>query len=816
MSEKVNIENNLSNLRLMVVDDEEFHLKHLCHSIRQLCPDLISFSDSTASLAYATSTPIDILVTDINMPKLNGINLAKKIREINPLVQIIFISGLSDKHLFQEAIALKVTRFLSKPINREQLYSSLLESSESLQLQRSNEYSMRMFRLMVNGSQDSIVATDPDGRIIFTNQVFQQWMNRTETELHNTSITELIYMKNGNLIETLQNEKDAINDQLIELQCARFPNNMLESSVGYHHVDKRERFVFIIRDMTRQKEQQKQLQLAGKVFEHSLESIVITDANNDIVNVNTSFERVTGYKKEEVVGCNPKFLKSGRHDSQFYSDLWKSLNSKGVWQGEIFNRRKSGEIYVEWLSIFALYDDSGDIINYIAMFSDVTSKHLTNEHFRHLAYYDSLTNLPNRLLFEEQLKQALVRANRENLYVVLMFFDLDNFKNINDTLGHHLGDILLQHVALEVGQVIRDVDTFSRLGGDEFTILISDQASEETAVRTANHMVKKIFDAIQKPVKIESHELNVSASIGIAIYPKDAVNHVELIKHADSSMYQAKHNGKGKAQFFTPVIQNRLNEMSMIEQHLRRAIEKDEFKVLYQPKVDMLTGHIVGAEALIRWENDELGMVSPVKFIPIAEETNMITEVDQWVFERVCQDIKISSEWIQQMPVSVNLSAKRLTDPTLVQSVENIMMSYGVTSDVIGIELTESAMLYDVELARKQMEQLKEIGIQISVDDFGTGYSSLRYLKKFPLHTLKIDKEFVDDVETDPNDRSIVIAIIEMAKSLGLHVIAEGVETAQQRDFLVENGCTVCQGYLYFKPISIQELNEQYKGSKVI
>lgn len=540
------------------------------------------------------------------------------------------------------------------------------------------------------------------------------------------------------------------------------------------------------------------LEMAKILFNHSMEGVILTDHSTRIQRINQTFTEVTGYKQDDVIGKTPAVLQSGQHGKDFYKDMWESLKKKGKWQRQIFNCKKNGELYPEWLTIYAIKNENGTLINYLGMFTDLTNKALTKDTIHHLAYYDPLTNLPNRLLFSERLKQNILIAKRKKSSFALFFIDLDGFKKINDSLGHDAGDILLQEVALRLRRPLRESDTVSRLGGDEFTIILDgyDQSSGLITV------LDKILKKLSTKYLLGDREVYVSASIGISIYPYDGQDMVELIKNADTSMYVAKEKGKNRYEFYDSKMNLKMIERLNLESDLHTAYDENQFMVYYQPKINLQNNMVEGAEALIRWKHPSLGFIPPSQFIPLAEEIGMITPLGEWIFRQVCHDV---STWQKRctcnIKISVNLSSQQFRDPNLVSMIKAIVHEEGVYPRSLEFEITESMLMHDVQSNINVMNQLKEMGFSLSIDDFGTGYSSLKYLKQFPIDVLKIDKSFIDDIPDDPNDMMLTKSIIDLAHNLAMEVIAEGVEKDEQIEFLLQNGCKKAQGFYFSKAI---------------
>ena len=553
-----------------------------------------------------------------------------------------------------------------------------------------------------------------------------------------------------------------------------------------------------------------ELKIAATAFE-SQEGVMITDARNIILRVNKAFTTITGYQASEVIGKTPRILSSDRQDRHFYTALWESINTTGSWKGQIWNKHKDGAEYPEQLAISTVKNNAGNIINYVATFTDITQSLAASEEIKNLAFYDSLTGLPNRRLLIDRLKQALVAAKRTRMHGALLFLDLDHFKTLNDTLGHDMGDVLLKQVAERISFCIREVDTAARLGGDEFVVMLENlAASSNSAAAKAETIGEKIMAHLNQPYQLDGHSHHSTPSIGVSLFSDVDSSVDDLLKQADIAMYQAKTSGRNTLRFFNPIMQETINERVMLEKQLRIAIEEQQFQLFYQTQVNS-SGQAVGAEALIRWIHPEQGMISPIKFIPLSEETGLILPIGEWVLETACAQLKIwqQSEHTKHLTLSVNVSYQQFSQETFEQRVQAIIQHHNIDPAGLKLELSESLLADNIEHLISTMSNLGKLGIQFSLDDFGTGYSSLQYLKVLPLHQLKIDQSFVRDISTDDNDKAIVCTIIAMAKNLDLEVIAEGVETDEQKQFLLDNDCKIYQGYLFSKPVSIDNINLQ-------
>ncbi|MCK9394704.1 MAG: EAL domain-containing protein [Methylobacter sp.] len=583
-----------------------------------------------------------------------------------------------------------------------------------------------------------------------------------------------------------------------------FPADVLLSAM---ELDGKTVLQAVVRDISARKQAEADLRIAAIALE-SLEAIAITDANQVILKVNQAFTRITGYAAEEAIGQTPgRLLKSGRQSAQFYRAMWESLSSDKCWQGEILNRRKNGEVYPQWLSIIAAAVEGEQVTHYVATFSDISQKKQAEETIHNLAFYDPLTDLPNRRLMQDRLQQALASSARNHNHGAILFIDLDNFKELNDTKGHHIGDLLLIEIAARMKACVRADDTVSRLGGDEFLVILDElsAAAEEAAVH-AETVAEKIRAAIGQPFDLQGHGYHSSSSIGISLFLDHELTADELLKRADTAMYQAKRSGRNAIRFFDPATHAAMESRIALEAELRRALPENQFRLYYQMQADNI-GAIFGAEALLRWQHPERGMVSPAQFIPLAEETGLIVPIGLWVLETACRQLKA---WefdpdFSHLQLAVNVSACQFHQPDFVEQVFALLTTTAVSPDKLKLELTESLVLGDINETIFKMQALKAIGVSFSIDDFGTGYSSLAYLTQLPLDQLKIDQSFVRNVVIKPGDAVIVQTIIGMATNLGIDVIAEGVETEEQRDFLEGNGCFTYQGFLFGKPVPVED-----------
>ncbi|HEP8753190.1 TPA: EAL domain-containing protein [Pseudomonas aeruginosa] len=550
------------------------------------------------------------------------------------------------------------------------------------------------------------------------------------------------------------------------------------------------------RDITLQRLKEDHLRQAAAVFDSTREGVLVTDAQAVIVHVNPSFERITGYRSEDVLGKTPAILRSGRQDQAFYQRLWLALREQDVWSGEIWNRRKSGEIYPQWLHIRVVRNDQGQLTHYVGVFSDLSSIKRSENELDFLAHHDSLTGLPNRVLLRERIEQALENGKDRTVAGALLLIDLDHFKHINDSLGHTTGDMLLKEVSKRLQHQLDERCLLSRLGGDEFAILVENDDPEAVA-----RLSQRILDGFNAPFDIHCQPIYISASLGVSLYPEDASDVDHLMQHADAALFQAKDSGRNAYAFYTRVLTARARAHVQVESALRHALDHDELRVHYQPVHDLASGRIVGVESLVRWQHPERGLVPPGEFVPVAEECGLIAALDNWVLKRACRQMR---EWQQRGVelefVAVNVSSRLFNRGGLEERIANALEESGLEPRYLELEVTESAVMEDFEQSLNLLCRLRILGVNLAIDDFGTGYSSLMRLKRLPVHKLKIDQGFVAGLPGAVDDAAIARAIVALAQSMGLRVVAEGIEHQDQALFLREHGCDFGQGYWYGRP----------------
>ena len=623
--------------------------------------------------------------------------------------------------------------------------------------------------------------------------LFLVFLSLNALRMHRTLMSELkLRLENARLIARLEREKqqvDRVNDQL-ERRVAERTVALTQSNASLQQ------------EIAERKRTAEALSKAAAVFENTTEGVMITDTEQRIIAVNEAFTEITGFSQEDVIGSTARSLHSAKQDKTFYAAITASLSANGRWRGEAWQRRKSGEIFPVWLSISTVLDEHDQVTHYVSLFSDITSLKESQAQLEHLAHHDALTGLPNRLLFHTRLEHALDRARREASKVAILCFDLDHFKNINDSLGHPAGDRLLQAVTQRLLGSVRAEDTVARFGGDEFTILLE----ELREAGDAGLVAQKALKVLAKPFDLEGQEAYVTGSIGISLFPDDGQDVTTLLKNADSALYQAKEHGRNHYHFYTKDLTRAAFKRLELESSLRRAVERGEFTLYYQPQVDLSDSRVVGAEALVRWRHPKLGIVLPSEFIPMTESTGLIVNLGEWVLRTACaQAMTWQRQGFPAIRIAVNLSSVQVNRGGMQGMVERVLQDTGLDPRYIELEITEGLIMQQTQQTIRTLDELTSMGVMLAIDDFGTGYSSLSYLKRLPLNRLKIDKSFVREIPVDAEDRAITRAVIALGNSLNLVVVAEGVENEIQREFLRNNGCDEAQGYLYGAPLPAED-----------
>jgi diguanylate cyclase (GGDEF)-like protein/PAS domain S-box-containing protein len=650
---------------------------------------------------------------------------------------------------------------------------------------------------------DAVFVHDRSGRILEANEQAARSLGYTREELCTMNVAELdLECRPGRAKgpwSTLQPGQTATVSGLHRRKDgSTFP---VEARLALIHTPTGDYFIATVRDVSAQREAEQDMRLYATVFEASGEAILVTDAQNRILSVNRAFSQITGYEAAEVVGRDPKLLASGRHDAEFYRHLWKSLKTTGQWRGELWNRRKNGEVFPELAHISVVRDRQGVPTHYIALFSDIGERKAAESRISFLAQHDMLTRLPNRALMHDRLSQAMAAAQRSHGHVALLFADLDRFKNINDSLGHHVGDLLLQAVAERLVHCVRRGDTVSRVGGDEFILILPGIRDASAAAQVA----RKALQSLSRSYLIEGHEISITPSIGISVYPDDGNDIDTLVRSADAAMYEAKQHGRGQFQFFTADMNARAMERIRLEAGLRRVLDGERFTLHYQPQVDIVTGRLMGIEALLRWQDPELDAVPTPRLIAIAEECGLISALGERVLRRACSQARAWEREGLQVPIAVNVSPLHLRQPGFRDRLAEILAETGLSAARLELEVTESALLQDAEGTHALTDELATLGLELVIDDFGSGYASLSVLEGFRVHKLKIYQILLRSVPGNPQSEAMVTAILGLGASLGLRVLAEGVENEAQIAFLKSRGCHEAQGYFFARPQSAEE-----------
>ncbi len=676
---------------------------------------------------------------------------------------------------------------------------------------------LRRYQQIVSTSRDIVAFFDTDHRYLAVNAEYASYFNLSEQDIVGRHASDIIGRERYNEYLTYQDqvfmEKTPLNQRLWVDYPAR-GRRFMDISV-FPYVDDEGAVIGLVvrgQDLTERNEQEERLRLAAKVLESTSEGIVITDCQGQIMAVNPAFTRITGYREDEVAGKNPRILKSGRHDDSFYREMWLSLQESGQWRGEIWNRRKDGEVYPELLTITTMTSDA-ETTHYVAVFSDISAIKKTSEKLEHLAHHNALTGLPNRRLLQARLEHSLQNARREGTRGAVIYIDLDNFKKINDSLGHSAGDEVLKTVAERLMKNARQVDTVAHLSGDEFVIVLHKTKTIDDAITRA----EQIIAGLQQPFQVENYELFISGSLGIAEYDATTQDIETLLKNADAAMYKAKESGKNRYHVYSPELTEQAVERVLMESHLRRALDRNELVLFYQPQIDMTSGRIVAAEALLRWEHPDLGIVPPDKFIPLSEETGLIIPIGEWVLRTACRQMMAwRKRGLGLKRIAVNVSGKQIQLKDLHKMVEQVLIETGLPSGSLELEITEGFIMQHPEQSIAVLQSIRNLGVELSIDDFGTGHSSLNYLKRLPINRLKIDRTFVNDICDEMEGEAITRAVIAMGRSLNLQITAEGVETPEQHEFLDMHGCHEAQGFLFCRPLPAEKMQKLLESDTVL
>ncbi|MBC7951392.1 MAG: EAL domain-containing protein [Rhodospirillaceae bacterium] len=757
---------------------------------------------------------VDVVLLDLSLPDSFGLATLARLRAEYPMVPVVVLTGTNDEVLALEALRQGAQDYLVKgqgdgDLVRRAIRYALERSRVDVALRRSED----RFRAVFQNAGVGVVLSEPDGRFVEANPAFCAMVGYSEAELRGLRFHDITHPEDVGRNNALREEMRAGGRDSYHLTKRYLAKNgrivwgrLTVTAVREAECDGTDmRFtVTVVEDVTERKRLEDHMRLAATVFENSGDGLFVTDANSHIVHVNPAFTEITGFQPEEVMGKTPKVLSSGRHEPDFYERMWDDLRAIGKWQGEIWDRRKSGEMFAGWQNIAVVRNSLGEITNYVAVISDITSRKQMEERLSYQANHDPLTRLPNRTLFQERLSRAVARAHRNQSLVALLFIDLDRFKQVNDTLGHLAGDLLLQQVSERLTGATRQGDTVARLSGDEFTVILEDVQDPRDAAMVAH----KILHMLADPFDLGGPIANISSSIGVALYPADAGDPQSLIKLADAAMYRAKHLGRNCAQFHSEAVNAEAFERLALENALRVALEHDEFLVHYQPIFDFKTGKVVAVEALMRWRHPEVGMVVPAQFMALAEDTGLIVPIGNWVLKTACSQAKAWRDaGHTDLALHVNLSGRQLREPDLIATIAEALEASGLPPAALVLEVPEASVVDKGHDPAAIFSRFAALGLGMAIDEFGSGYSSFAFLRHLPAKVLKMAQGFVRNVANSTDDTEIATAIVAVARGLHMSVVAPGVETAEQLAFLSSFGCDRVQGFLLARPMPADEID---------
>lgn len=802
-------------LRTLVIEDSEYDHDLLCKTLQRggLDPSTLRIDslDSLRGALQSADWDLILSATDItDCPPETSLKLLQK-RQLD--IPFILISD----HIGEEKVVALLKAGANDFINFKNLARlvpaierELKEAAvrrEAEETKQALHRSENRYRQLVDDSPTPILLLQHE-KVVFLNKAAKQTLAVSERQqLTNEPISKLLYEAPPELMKAPFRLLRNHNSRPYEAAFRRADGAIIQVEVfvspAEHEGEPATQLVFT--DVTQRKDSDVKLQQAVQIIEHTMEGVLITDDHGMIDSVNPAFSEITGYSEEEIISQHPRMLISSRHSPDFFDEVWSEVKQIGSWRGELWNQRKNGETYPAWMTISCVKDEHGSIVHYVAVFSDITSIKQTQSQLEHLAHHDSLTNLPNRLLFEDRLEHAIAQAKRQKRQLAVLFLDLDRFKNINDSLGHAMGDELLKEVAARLQNILRDDDTAARLGGDEFTVLVENVEDPSQAAVVA----AKIQEKFKAPFKIAGRELHVTTSIGISIYPEDGNDVADLTKNADAAMYQAKEQGRNSYRYYTSELTRTAFERLLLETELRSALQQHQLLLYYQPQISLHNGEITGAEAVLRWHHPRLGIIPPARFIPLAEESGLIHEIGNWVLQEACEQTRyLNQQGLFQGRMAINLSVRQIMQTDLILRFEQIIANSGCPPDMLQLEVTEGIFMGQMKHSVPVLDVFKKLGVSIAIDDFGTGYSSLSYLKQLPIDKLKIDRSFIRDMPHDSDAVAITQAIVSLGKNLGLRITAEGIETMAQQSLLQKMGCQEGQGYLYSPPVPVETFEE--------
>lgn len=830
-------------LQILVIGDEDTDYQLLTRHLRK--HDL-QFNASHAASDRELQDALrlgrwDLVLADYSLPDIDISERVHFIMERLPDTPIILVSGKIGEENAVDLLRAGVEDFVNKD-NLARLIPAIhrarrdrsdrqarreteraLENSERRYKKLYEELSRSRWQqdLFSSASQDVIFLLDPEGRLLWWNPRLEKLSDIANNDMHGRLATDFI--AESDRPATLDAIEDALRTGSAQLEARlhteagdiyyQFRGNRAEHE-GITYI------AGIGQDISERRSADEALRLnesrmrqSATVLENTAEGVFITDTHGNILDTNPAFSDITGYSKEEVLGENPRIWQSERHHADFYRDVWQTIEKTGQWRGEIWNRRKNGADFPEWLSINAVRDPDDRVTHYVAVFTDISAMKRSQEKLEHLAHYDALTGLPNRLLLQARLDHAIDQARRSESNLALIFIDLDRFKDTNDSFGHPAGDLLLKEVTRRLTGCMRSDDTVARLGGDEFVLLLEAIPRPDKAAVVA----EKVQQAFADPVNTHGQSIHVSVSMGICTYPQDGVEAETLFRNADAAMYGAKEDGRGVYRFYTEDLTANAVERILLENHMRRALQRNEFHLVYQPQLNVKTHRVCGVEALLRWEHPEHHYIPPTKFIPMAEESGLIRPIGAWILHSAC---KQPQHWLEQGVefghIAINISGAQFQREGFLDTVRQVLSATGLPADRLELEVTENFIMNQIQQGLSELYQLRELGVTLAIDDFGTGYSSLSQLKSLPIDKLKIDQSFIRNVPVDYDDSAICGAVIAMGTNLKLAVIAEGVETSEQNQYLRDRGCDMAQGYFYSHPLSANNMTHWLRRQSAI
>ena len=803
------MQNQVTEMVLVVEDDEAARLM-MQTTLENAGFGVITAGTCSEARVVFAAAKVDVVLLDVLLPDGDGFSLCREFLATpqGKDLPVAMVTGLGDLESIRLSYDSGATDFITKPVSWGTLpyrLHYLLRASRAI---ADLSLSESKTRALLSGIPDIIMRIHKDFRVLdmqVGSYVFDmdEWLNPVPDSNEQVLPQQVVQVLSAPVHAALIGQ----GLQLVEFQWSREPRRVRFWEARILQRDSEEVLV-VVREITQRKQQENQMRLWAKMFEGSNEAILITDAEFHILSVNKAYVAMMGFSQEEIIGIDTVEVGAQLHTHSFYRNMIALLKERGHWQGELFNQRKSGEIFPCWFSITQVTDADGNPENYIAIFNDITEHKNSRAQIEFLAHHDNLTGLPNRVLLNDRLDMAITQAQRQDEKLGVLFIDLDRFKNINDSLGHSVGDGILKEAALRLSDSIRTGDTVSRLGGDEFVVLFP-KVRDESALAD---LTVKLCHSLQQPYIVDGISLHITPSVGIAVFPGDGVDPSSLIKNADAAMYLAKEKGRNNYQFYTPVLNARTLDRLKLESDLRQAIELNQLELHYQPQIVGKSGELWGAESLVRWRHPERGLVSPADFIPLAEETGLIVDLGDWVMKTAVSQL---AQWVAQgreaMVVSINISALQFRQADFARHVETILRERNVNPAQVELELTETMLMNDVEAAINTLNELRAMGVRLAIDDFGTGFSSLNYLRRFPINVLKIDQSFVREMRKEPETLAIVESIIGLAHSLGKETIAEGVETIEDYELLCERGCRLLQGYYIARPMPAQAFDSWCK-----